>query len=98
MKPITNYRELGRDPAISLLDHISDTPIPEKEKILAYLKSGTYDGVRCSLLYDYVKDVGTTESIFLYTDGEYIWTSEEIYHFEHYNLALNPEFIQMFTE
>ena len=34
----------------------------------------------------------------LYTDGEYSWTSEEIYHFEKYNLELNEDFVKKVIE
>lgn len=97
MKFITNCKELHTDNATSILDCISNTPLGNKEKILEYLKNGTNDGVRCSSIYDYVKKeplMGKT--IKLYTDGEWCWDSEEIYHFEEYNIKLNKEFLEKF--
>lgn len=94
MKFVTDYKELGGNEEISLLDHLSKEPIENKEKILKYLRSGKNDGVRCSSIYDYVKDDTTFKSTYLFTDGEYKWDSEEIYHFEEYNMKLNEEFIQ----
>lgn len=94
MRFITDYKELEGNPNISLMDHISETAIPEKGAVLEYLKNGQDDGVRCTTIFDYVKNEGTGETVFLYTDGDFYWTGEEIYLFEHYNLELNPEFIQ----
>ena len=58
------------------------------------LKTGTYNGVRCSSIYDYVKNEPAFKNINLYTDGIYEWDDEEIYHFEHYNMKLDDEFIK----
>lgn len=97
MKFITNYKELGGDNDNSLLNHISDKSMENKEKILKYLTNGTYDGVRCASIYDYVKDEPLLgETIKLFTDGEWYWDSAEIYHFEKYNIELNKEFLKKF--
>lgn len=94
MKYIERYKELGFDVSESLKDNISKTPISEKERILQFLKTGTYNGVRCSSIYDYVKNEPTFKDINLYTDGIYEWDDEEIYHFEHYNIKLDDDFIE----
>lgn len=100
MKFITNYKELGGDDNICLLEHISKKPIKGKEKILEYLKNGQKKAIRCSSVYDYVKDEPllnesmVTEAAWLFTDGEFNWDSEEIYHFEKYNIELNKEFLK----
>lgn len=97
MKFITSYKELDTDNDISILEHTSDTPIKNKERILEYLKNGTYDGERCSSIYDYVRNERIiSEDVTLFTDGEYYWDSEEIYHFEKYNIELNKEFFKKF--
>ena len=96
MKFITDYNEFGGNQDISLLDHIEKEPIENKEKILDYLKNGKDNGIRCSVIYDYVKDESLSETIKLFTDDEYNWDSEEIYHFEKYNLKLNEDFIKKF--
>lgn len=94
LKFITDYKEFGGDKNISILGHIGDEPIEDKEAILDYLRKGTEYGLRCSTIYDYVKDDPTFIQIFLFTDGEYFWNSAEIYHFEMYNLKLNEDFIE----
>lgn len=97
-KFIANYKELGTDENVSRMEHIGDIQIKNKETILKYLKNGTYDGVRCSAVYDYVKDKQLTIGIYLFTDGEFDWDTEEIYHFEKYNMELNKEFLKKFEE
>ena len=94
MKFVTEFKEFHKKCADSMLDHISDQPIEGKEKVLRYLKNAEEDGVRCAGIYDHVEKESTMKTIHLYTDGEYYWTSEEIYHFEKYNIPLNKRFLQ----
>lgn len=98
MKYITDYKEFDEEANISLLDSISDAPIVEKDKVLKYLKNGNDAGVRCSAVHDIVGNFSTGETIHRYTDGEFVWDSSEIYHFEHYNIKLNEEFINKVLE
>jgi len=35
-----------------------------------------------------------SDSVTCFNDGEYCWTSEEIYHFEKYDLKLNDDVIR----
>ena len=93
MKFVTDYREFDGDQGKSLLDHLSSSAINGKDKILNYLKSGQDDGVRCSGIHDYVKDEPQFDTVRLFTDGEYYWDSEEIYHFDKYNMELNADFV-----
>ena len=94
MKFITNYSELNERSEKSLLDHIEKLPKDRKEKIVAYLKAGTPRGIRCAGIYDFVADEPTCDTIHVFTDGEYRWDSQEIYHFEKYDIALNEQFIK----
>lgn len=94
MKYITDYKELHGNINVSLLDHLSEKPIEGKQKILSYLKNGKSDGVRCSGIFDYVDNDPQFDTIHLFTDGEYYWNSEEIYHFEKYNMKLDDDFVK----
>ena len=93
MKGIANYMELHRKSDKSLLDHRRPLPKDQKEKVLRYLKARRPWGIRCSLIYDYVKKCQTVASIYGYTDGEYDWDSEDIYHFRNYDIELDAEFV-----
>lgn len=93
MKFIDNYIEFGHKSENSVLDNISNTPIVQKDKILYYLKKFEWDAIRCSTLNDFVAKKLLTPSVWYYTDGEYGWDDEEIYHFEKYNMKLNQDFI-----
>ena len=94
MKFISHYKEFDRREKDSVLNNISNTPIKGKEKLLEYMKTGTDGGVCCSAVYDFVEGFSTGKTIHCYTDGEYFWNDKEIYHFEHYNLKLDENFIE----
>lgn len=94
MKFINDYKEFGGNNEKSVIDYKLNNEPPYKETVLKYLKSGKDDGIRCSSLFDYFKNELTPEAVYHYTDGEYYWDSEEIYHFEKYNIKLNPAFIE----
>ena len=98
MKYITDYKEFDSSAQKSILTHVSKEEHPQKQKILAYMKAGKDDGIRCSHVHDYIEDENVMLTVRLYTDGEYSWTSEEIYHFEKYNLELNEDFVKKVFE
>ena len=60
IKRIVDMRLFERNSGLSILDHISEEPIADKEKVFEYLMSGIADGVRCSHIYDYVKGHGNS--------------------------------------
>ena len=64
-----------------------------KSKILAYMKSGEITGENGSFFIDKLTMKEIEHSPFYYTDGEYEWSSEEIYYVEKYNMVLNDDFL-----
>jgi hypothetical protein len=57
------------------------------------MKSIEPDIVQARAMQDHISGkqlIGSVETI---DDGAYYWTSEEIYHFEKYDLKLNTDFI-----
>ena len=98
MKTITNYREFSdNDSDDSLLDNIGHI-IENKEKILKYLTKYDADTVLAHSAYDYVAKRNLHDSLMCYSDGTYLWTNEEVYHFSKYNLKLNDTFIKYVLE
>ena len=93
MKFITHYKEFDEEETNSILDNISNIPIQGKSEIIEYLRKGEDAGVCCSSVFDFVQNGSTGKTIHCYTDGEYFWDDKEIYHFEHYNLKLETEFV-----
>ncbi len=89
---ITDCAELrtGETPIIEM---INESPVDRKDDILKYMKSGKDDGVRCSSIYDFVLGCSTGDTIHCYKDDEFEWDDTEIYHFEKYNILLDPQFI-----
>lgn len=95
MKGICDYKEFDPDGSKSLKDFTPQKPIAYKKELLSYLKNGVWDGVRCSTVYDYIAGKKTGNTMNFFTNGRsYAWTSEEIYHFEKYNIELNEDFIR----
>ena len=95
LKSVAFYKELGwKESQKSMLDHCSQTPMSGKALVLQYLRSGDDDGVRCSSIHDRIIGDTTFLDCSCYTDGEYTWDDEDIYHFEKYNIELEPEFLK----
>ena len=90
---IGEFREGFGEGRIPISECISDFAVPEKNKLLLYLKHGRIAAASSIKL----KDVLTGEYIpgetLYYTDGEYAWRSDLCYYFEKYNFILPPEFI-----
>lgn len=93
IKFITKYKEFGGD-GDSALDHVAPLNPADKEKVLKYIKSFKPDAIRCSLIKDYFSGEQTPLSIYVYSDGEYDWADDEIYHFEKYDIELNANFLK----
>ena len=94
MKQICCYKELtGKltDPSIltGRGKHIS-----EKHIILDYLNSFEAEAVQTRSITDYFMNKSLSDSVECYTDGKYIWTSEDVYLFEKYDIELNRDFIE----
>lgn len=94
MKQICCYKELTgqqTDPSI-LSGH--GKHIDEKQIILDYLNSFEAEAVQTRAMTDYFTNISLPDSVECFTDGEYIWTSEDVYHFEKYDIELNRDFIE----
>ncbi len=71
----------------------------KKQRILKFLNSVPFDCAAAG----YFNDVITGElmesiSWVGYESGQWFWDSQDIYHFEKYDLELDPEFIQYALE
>ena len=63
----------------------------EKQKLLQYMRSFEFFAV-AGLIYDCVKGNCLREENLGYTDGEYSWSSQDIYHIEQYDAAVTAAF------
>jgi len=94
MNAISNYREIN--------GHISSPSIKSgigfenqnKTTVLEYMKNNEAEVVQARAMMDYISGTALRGSVECFTDGKYFWTSEEIYHFEKYDLKLNDDFIK----
>ena len=67
----------------------------QNEIILRYFKEHNSETaiITCAST-DYISGEKLSDSVTCFNDGEYCWTSEEIYHFEKYDLKLNDDVIR----
>lgn len=72
----------------------SNKEIPEKHKVLEYLKSFGKTAYTTARVVDLFTGEEQTFIDDARSDGVYTWYDSEIYHFEKYNLKLNDDFIE----
>ena len=91
MKHVAYSCEHGDETLPYLKDLVSDTPDPEKDKIIAYLKKNCI--LACpGLVYDEItpgKVIGTGSN---YSDGVYCWTDQFTNYVDQYNIPVLNEF------
>ncbi len=66
----------------------------EKKKLIEYMSSFELFAV-AGLIYDCVLGEQLGDENIGYTDGKYLWTSQDIYHIEKYNAAVTDEFLKI---
>lgn len=77
-----------------LKENTSKYEIPEKQHILNYLRKASKYAYTSAPVRDAFTKTELSIINDMYSDGEYYWAETEIYHFDRYNLQLNPEFIE----
>lgn len=97
---ISKCKEITEELDSSNIDSRIGFPCAEKKTVLNYLKERgeEYAALTCSAM-DYISDKPINgASLKSFTDGEYLWSNEEIYHFEKYDLKLNDDFVKYVLE
>lgn len=80
--------------ALPIKDKLSTKAIENKNEVLKYLNSFKPFCVAGMSLKDEITGETINLSVNGYEDGEFVWDTREIYHFEKYDLQLEEEFIQ----
>jgi hypothetical protein len=94
MKSITKAKEFTGDNHHNSVSSMINYRINNKDKILAFLKSVEPYAVASCYTTDFIKNEHFyDQSLMLYEKDGYTWSNEIIYHFEHYDLKLNDDFI-----
>lgn len=95
MKPlfICNV-DLDEVSQVGLKQLCSDSPIKNKERIIAYLRKAPVSAYTSAPVADALTGEIISEADNARSDGTYTWYESEIYHFEKYNLKLNDDFIE----
>lgn len=94
MKSLNRYSEYIKNSTVgSIKENVSDSAMDGKSTVLSYLKSGRRIGAISGSSRDIFTDKPIKGELIVLSDGEYEWTSDIIYYFDKYNLALPSEFI-----
>ncbi len=91
---IGEVRELDNDKDLPSIHDLINKPIPEKEKVLRYMKKCRVDAVAPARLRDVIHPENKIADLFLMSDDTYGWRSDVIYYVEKYDMALPEEFVQ----
>lgn len=91
MKEVGTFKEIenGNYPEFEA----TKTAIPEKMKVLKYLKETPSVAVAPAVLRDVFTGERLNMDLYAKSDGTYIWRSDIAYYFDKYNLKLPDEFI-----
>ena len=90
---IGEFREAFGEEYPPLSECVSDTPIPEKNRMLAYLRRSRVAAVSSVRLTDFFTGESIPGEACYYTDGKHAWRSDLCYYFEKYNFILPQAFI-----
>lgn len=84
-------RKMSREQFYNLA---SDTPIPQKNKILSFMRKAPVVAYTSLPVHDRITGDEVFSANNAHSDGIFTWYESEIYHFEKYNLKLNDDFIE----
>lgn len=84
--------DLARDYP-SMADNFASSPYPEKDAILAYLRSGSLEAIAGNQSTDVFTGESTGIPGSVRSDGTYRWGGDLAYYVDKYNLRLPDEFV-----
>ncbi len=90
---IGEIRELLKNDKYPSIKELINRPIPEKEKIIHYMKKGEVIAVAPAIIRDVLNPEIKIPELYIMSDGKYQWRSDIIYYLENYDLELPKEFI-----
>lgn len=95
LKLICNYKEFCNDKSLpSAKDNVFALPSADKKKVLQYLKNGTAGFASTAKFDDAMTGEQVNQEFCTFNDGEYGWSTQEIYHFEKYDIKLDDGFLK----
>lgn len=93
MKHLLDF-DINKISVEDLRANISREEIPDKDKIVAFLRSFSPVAYSSAPVVDKLDGTKTKYMDNLRQCGDFRWSESEIYHFEKYNLKANEDFIQ----
>ena len=98
MISLCRFKEIYHDENMpSIFQSVSQNSIPEKDKIVRYMKSFKPNSAAPGSAIDVFTGERISVPLTCSDDGKYIWRSDILYYFEKYNLKLLDEFVDYVT-
>lgn len=95
MTVIGRFKETYHDDRLpSIFSAIHENPPKEKGIVLEYLKHGELAAVSPGYLVDQVNGHTQIKNLACYQDDSYLWRSDVVYYYEHYNIDLPGDFVE----
>ena len=76
----------------------ADSPHPDKDKILLYMRHGTLTAAAPGIPKDWITQEHIPCEIVCYEADGFMWTSMDIWHFETYDPPLPDDFVEVARE
>lgn len=93
---VGDFRELeqGDPDGPSLVSAVGAEASANARELVEYLRSGALLAATATLVHDVLSpDNAPIGGLHLLTDGQWLWYSDLAHYVEHYNVALEPQFI-----
>jgi hypothetical protein len=97
MIPVVKYSIRNIKTPEDLNNVISSSPVKNRNKILAFLKSAEDGVIGFTALKDPVTKRVYSTGLICYEKDGYSWNNGVVYLFEKYNIKLNDEFLKHFV-
>ncbi len=93
MKFIAEIFEFTKESQFPKITELLNNPVDNKSVIESFFDKHSPDIVLACRATDYVKEKHIGKSLKIYSSGGFCWSNEVVYHFKHYDLKLDDEFI-----
>lgn len=92
-KLLVGIKEIDGDRFKPLTELVSSKPIPEKSRVHFYMRCAKCIAASSRRAHDLFTSELIQEELRVFSDGEYIWSTDTLYYFDKYNLCLPHDFI-----
>jgi len=87
-----------RGDAKEIRRNLGTEPLPDKDRLLAYMSSREPTAVAPGLCFDHLNGKTSIGAMTVYADDAFFWDNAIIFYFDKYNLELDPAFVDHVLE